>query len=81
MQKTLAQPNLSKVETKITLNGDKSQKSLTKIFEKIFVGKNGTKTNVFLCCEKGITLVWSEKPCFENYVEMVAGLPRNEQNK
>ncbi len=28
---------------------------------------------------KGITLVWLEKPCFENYVEMVAGLPRNEQ--
>ena len=26
-----------------------------------------------------VTLVWLEKPCFENYVEMVAGLPRNEQ--
>jgi hypothetical protein len=24
-------------------------------------------------------LRWLEKPCFENYVEMVAGLPRNEQ--
>jgi hypothetical protein len=29
---------------------------------------------------KGLTLVTLvEKPCFENYVEMVAGLPRNEQ--
>ncbi len=26
-----------------------------------------------------VTLVWLEEPCFENYVEMVAGLPRNEQ--
>ena len=33
--------------------------------------------------EKGkitlVTLVRLEEPCFENYVEMVAGLPRNEQ--
>jgi hypothetical protein len=27
---------------------------------------------------KGITLVWFEEPCL-SYVEMVAGLPRNEQ--
>ena len=44
-----------------------------------FVGKKRNETNVFLCCGKMITLVWLEKPCFENYVEMVAGLPRNEQ--
>ncbi len=46
---------------------------------KDFVGKKRNETNVFLCCGKMITLVWLEKPCFENYVEMVAGLPRNEQ--
>ncbi len=47
---------------------------------------NETKLTCFnFVVEKGkitlVTLVWLEKPCFENYVEMVAGLPRNEQNK
>jgi hypothetical protein len=36
-----------------------------------------------LCCGKGkftlVMLVRLEEPCFENYIEMVAGLPRNEQ--
>ena len=46
---------------------------------KDFVGKN--ETNVFrLCCEKGKIYVgyvgWKN---LESYVEMVAGLPRNEQ--
>ncbi len=48
-----------------------------------FVGKmNETKLTCFnFVVFKGITLVWLEEPCFENYVEMVAGLPINEQNK
>jgi hypothetical protein len=45
-----------------------------------FVGKmNKTKLTCFnfVVC-KGITLVTLVgKPCFENYVEMVAGLPRD----
>ena len=50
---------------------------------KDFVGKNETKLTCFnFVVGKGltlVTLVWLEKPCFENYVEMVAGLPKNEQ--
>jgi hypothetical protein len=34
-----------------------------------------------LCCGQRayVGYVGWKKPCFENYVEMVAGLPRNEQ--
>ena len=51
---------------------------------KDFVGKKWNETNVFrLCCEKGKNYVGYVglvgKTLFENYVEMVAGLPRNEQ--
>ena len=72
-----------KDEAKITLkNGNKGQKRFTKInFD--FVGKKrNEKLTWFSVVCKGltlVTLVWLEEPCFENYVEMVAGLPRNEQ--
>ena len=61
-------------------NGNKGQKGLTKKL-KDFVGKN--ETNVFrFCCEEGKNYVgyvgWKN---LESYVEMVAGLPINEQNK
>ena len=52
---------------------------------KDFVGNKRNETNVFqLCCGKRekitlVTLVWLEKTLFENYVEMVAGLPINKQ--
>ena len=44
--------------------------------------KRNEKLTCFSVVCKGltlVTLVWLEEPCFENYVEMVAGLPRNEQ--
>jgi hypothetical protein len=50
---------------------------------KDFVGKKRKETNVFLCCGKGKNYVGYVglvgKTLFENYDEMVAGLPRNEQ--
>ena len=52
---------------------------------KNFVGNKRNETNVFqLCCgKKGKNYVGYVglvgKTLFENYVEMVAGLPRNEQ--
>ena len=77
-----------KDEAKITLkNGNKGQKKvLTKMFEKFCWEKTKrNETNVFqLCCGKRekITLVTLVgRTLFENYVEMVAGLPINEQNK
>ena len=55
------------------------------MFEKFLLGKNGTKLTCFdFVVGKGITLVtlvWLEEPCFENYVEMVAGLPNKRTNK
>ncbi len=69
---------------KITLKtAIKAKKMFTKKKLIDFVGKmNEIKLTCFnfVVC-KGITLVWLEEPCFENYVEMVAGLPINEQNK
>ena len=69
------------MKTKITLKtAIKAKNVLTKCW-KILLGKNETKLTCFdFVVKKGkitlVTLVWLEKPCFENYVEMVAGLPR-----
>ena len=82
-RKTVAQSNVVKLKWKSTLiNGDKGQKGFNKNVWKILLGKN--ETNVFqLCCGKGKNYVGYVglvgKTLFENYVEMVAGLPRNEQ--
>ena len=75
-----------KDEAKITLKtAIKAKKGLTKMFEKFCWEKTKRKTNVFqLCCgqREKITLVTLVgRTLFENYVEMVAGLPINEQNK
>jgi hypothetical protein len=72
-----------KMKMKITLKtAIKAKKGLTKML-KNFVGKKRNETNVFqLCCGKRekITLVTLVgRTLFENYVEMVAGLPINEQ--
>ena len=60
----------------------KAKNVLTKML-KDFVGKKRKETNVFLCCGKGKNYVGYVglvgKTLFENYVEMVAGLPINEQ--
>ena len=64
-------------------NGNKGQKILTKKLKE-FVGKmNETKLTCFnFVVGKGLTLVTLVgRTLFENYVEMVAGLPINEQNK
>ena len=78
MQKIVGAIELIKDEAKITLKTAIKAKSFNKKLID-FVGKwNKSKLTCFnfVVC-KGITLVWLEKPCFENYVEMVAGLPRN----
>ena len=50
------------------------------MFEK-FVRKRQNERVSTLLWAKGLRwLRWLEEPCFENYVEMVAGLPINEQN-
>ena len=63
-------------------NGNKGQKGLTKML-KDFVGKMKRKITCFnFVVGKGLTLVTLVgRTLFENYVEMVAGLPINEQNK
>ena len=44
------------------------------------LGKNETKTNVFqLCCGQRDYVGYVGWKNLDNYVEMVAGLPRNEQ--
>ena len=58
----------------------KAKNVLTKML-KNFVGNKRNETNVFqLCCGKGKNYVGYVglvgKTLFENYVEMVAGLPR-----
>jgi hypothetical protein len=72
---------LIKDEAKITLKtAIKAKNVLTKML-KDFVGNKRNETNVFqLCCGKGKNYVGYVglvgKTLFENYVEMVAGLPR-----
>ena len=67
------------------INGNKGQKGLTKKL-KDFVRNKRNETNVFqLCCGKGKNYVGYVglvgKTLFENYVEMVAGLPRTNKNE
>jgi hypothetical protein len=65
------------MKTKITLKTAIKAKNFDKKFER-FCWENETKLTCFnFVVGKGITLVWLEEPCFENYVEMVAGLPRD----
>ena len=69
------------MKTKITLKtAIKAKKGLTKMLEKFFWEK--TKRTCFnFVVGKGLTLVTLVgRTLFENYVEMVAGLPRI-QNK
>ena len=67
---------------KITLKtAIKAKKGLTKML-KNFVGKKRNETNVFqLCCGQRAYVVYVGWKNLESYVEMVAGLPINEQNK
>ncbi len=48
------------------------------MFEKFLLGKKKRNERVStLLWAKGLRwLRWLEEPCFESYVEMVAGLPR-----
>ena len=73
------------MKMKITLkNGNKGQKKvLTKIEKFCWEKMNETKLTCFnFVVGKGLTLVTLVgRTLFENYVEMVAGLPINEQNK
>jgi hypothetical protein len=49
---------------------------------KNFVGKKRNETNVFqLCCGQRAYVGYVGWKNLESYVEMVAGLPINEQNK
>ena len=61
----------------------KAKKGFNKKLKKFLLGKNETKLTCFnFVVGKGLTLVTLVgKTLFENYVEMVAGLPINEQNK
>ena len=59
----------------------KAKKGLTKML-KYFVGKKRYETNVFqLCCGQRAYVGYVGWKNLESYVEMVAGLPINEQNK
>ena len=59
----------------------KAKKVLTKNL-KDFVGNKRNKTNVFqLCCGQRAYVGYVGWKNLESYVEMVAGLPINEQNK
>ena len=67
---------------KITLKtAIKAKKGLTKML-KNFVGNKRNETNVFqLCCGQRAYVGYVGWKNLESYVEMVAGLPINEQNK
>jgi hypothetical protein len=71
-----------KMKMKITLKtAIKAKKGLTKML-KNFVGKKRNETNVFqLCCGQRAYVGYVGWKNLESYVEMVAGLPINEQNK
>jgi hypothetical protein len=70
------------MKMKITLKtAIKAKKGLTKML-KNFVGKKRNETNVFqLCCGQRAYVGYVGWKNLESYVEMVAGLPINEQNK
>jgi hypothetical protein len=70
------------MKMKITLKtAIKAKKGLTKML-KNYVGKKRNETNVFqLCCGQRAYVGYVGWKNLESYVEMVAGLPINEQNK
>ena len=71
---------LIKDEAKITLkNGNKGQKRFTKINFDFCQEKTKRKTNVVLCCVQRDYVGYIGWKNLESYVEMVAGLPINEQ--